>query len=163
MSTYTRHSSFHNKHFAAYSIARMTLENELDKHNQPLIYHVERVTKTCQDKNLSDDQVLAALLHEVIEDGGLDVNTIERLFGTTVAVMVRFLTRDSDMDRLPYIAYIDQLIAECPEAIPVKLADLEDNLDSSRGPIPESLRTRYLLAHSKLTTAWALYKIVGDD
>lgn len=41
-----------------------------------------------------------------------------------------------------------------PLAIPIKLTDLADNLDPARGPIPDSLRERYVKATAQLMTQW---------
>lgn len=69
---------------------------------------------------------------------------IHDLFGYKVCHIVLALTRAEDIS---YSSYIEMIPVLCPDAVPVKLADLEDNLDPVRallyGPIPETLRQRY--------------------
>ncbi len=110
----------------------------LDKQGKPLIAHVLRVAAA---PGLSEDQEIAAILHDCLEDCPEFVTEplIEHLFGSAVLRLVVAVTR---LDGESYADYIERL-AETPNAIPIKLADLRDNLDESRGPIPASLRLRY--------------------
>lgn len=103
-------------------------------------------------KDLSEDQQIAALLHDVIEDSQITVSTIRNLFGKNVCVLVDALTRYS---KRSYEEYITR-VSKYPGAIPIKLADLEDNLDESRGEVTpeiEGLRKRYIKAKSRLEEA----------
>lgn len=127
---------------AADSIAAILLHGKVDKQGEPLILHARRVCDRC--KHLSDEQRIAALLHDVIEENmeykDPIFNTAHVLFGDKVHDILWALTR-----RVTDISYQDytQHVCTIPAAIPVKLADLADNLDPSRGPIPDSLRRRY--------------------
>lgn len=112
----------------AQSLAEYLLRDQKDKQGRPLIEHVRRVYNSCQ--SLSLEQRLAAILHDVIEDG-------------------MTLSRHPDQDYKTYI----QSIACYPDAILIKLADLNDNLDERRGPIPDSLRDRYQKAKEHLESA----------
>lgn len=101
---------------------------------------------------MSEEQHLAAMLHEVLEDGkplvctlsGPNANwmnvysTVESLFGGVVVSLVHSMSRGNE----PYMTYIAELSTR-PLVITVKIADLEDNLDSSRGLISDSLKRRY--------------------
>jgi len=133
------------------AIAELCLSGKLDKQGRPLIEHVRRVAAACA--GLSLDQRLAALLHECIEDGGLESRGISLIFGHSVGQMVWLLSRRPGE---PYLeAYIPAIARLFPAAIPVKLADLADNLDPSRGPIPDSLRRRYERAREILISSAA--------
>lgn len=133
-------------------LAATLLEGVVDKQGVPLIIHARNVCNRCRD--LSDEQRIAALLHDVLEDGSKDSfnaeeisRTIIGLFGWQVAIIVNALTRKEGET---YNEYIRNIHTRCAYATPVKLADLEDNLDESRGPIPELLRQRYERARDYL-------------
>lgn len=137
---------------AARALARYLHVNQLDKQGRPYFEHIERVANVCS--GLSVEQHIAAYLHDTLEDTNedatphyIDVHSIRSIFGDVVADIVLSLTR------LPHQTYHQYIVslADNPLAIPIKLADLNDNLDESRGPIPESLRRRYLHARDYLT------------
>lgn len=133
-------------------VAETLLSNQLDKQGVPIIKHCKRVAARCS--HLSEERHLAAMLHDVLEDGkcvscwqGSSIgnwsnihSTIESLFGSTVLLLVINLSRNEQFGKKSYEDYIDGISSD---GILVKIADLEDNLDSSRGPIPESLKRRY--------------------
>lgn len=135
--------------FAARAIAELTLHDNLDKHGTPLFNHACRVACRCIAAGLSEDQIIAAVLHDCIEDGNLQPSTIRNLFGRNVERMVVYLTRPDPP--ILYTLYLSDIVNNCPEAIPIKLADLEDNLDENRGPIEPSLRRRYIAARNRLS------------
>lgn len=152
-------STPHDLKWLAYWLARYLLRDKVDKQGRPLIEHSMRVAARCGEMSLSDEQQIAAILHDCIEDGELasgriwhshsGASTIDALFGGKVYRIVRRLSRDEEMSYADYIEGVSLL----PEAIPIKLADLADNLDTSRGPIPDSLRERYEKAQAYLLQA----------
>lgn len=133
-------------------VAETLLAGQLDKQGVPIIEHCKRVAAKCS--HLSEEQQLAAMLHEVLEDGKplactlsgakaiwMNVySTVESLFGGVVVSLVHSMSRSESYKS--YSEYIAEICSR-PLVIPVKIADLEDNLDSSRGSIPESLKRRY--------------------
>lgn len=132
------------------ALADYLLAGKTDKHGQPLINHARRVARKCKD--LSHEQYIAALLHDCLEDGSiadrtLSILILKLLFGAHVKHLV--LTVSRPLIGHQYMDYIKDL-SEVKDAIPIKLADLEDNLDESRGPIDDSLRDRYKKAHAYL-------------
>jgi len=130
----------------AISIARLSLFGKLDKQGKPLFDHVCRVADRAIVRGLSHEQILASYLHETIEDTDVDAKAIETLFGRHVLLLIALLSRPQNWTYKYYITQVslDQYATE------IKLCDLEDNLDPSRGPIPESLRTRYIEAKEYL-------------
>ncbi len=78
----------------------------------------------------------AALLHDAVEDTSVTSETIERLFGESVAGLVAAVTLEPGV---PYDEqehrYLKRIIESSPEAIALKAADLTDNLmDSEARP-----------------------------
>lgn len=130
------------------------LDGVVDKQGQPAIDHAVRVFNRCQ--HLDRDQRLASLLHDVLGDGTSTIKpysviaaAIGLLFGVEVLDLVSVLTRQKATTS--YEEYI-RVVAAKSQATPIKLADLEDNLDPSRGDFDgrESLRLRYERAREVL-------------
>lgn len=132
----------------ACNLAMFGLFGLYDKQGKPLAEHVMRVSCT---PNLSDDQEIAALLHDCLEDCPdlVTEQIICHFFGPKVLGLVLILTRRSGES---YPEYIDRVVVS-REAIPIKLADLRDNLDLSRGPIPPTQRLKYQRAKESLEIA----------
>ena len=97
---------------------------QLDKGGQPYILHPLRVMLACK----TDPQRIAAVLHDTVEDGGVELNLIRHWFGQDIADAVDALSRRSGED---YAAFIERCAAN-DIARTVKLADLRDNMDMSR-------------------------------
>jgi hypothetical protein len=77
-----------------------------------------------------DERRIAAVLHDVVEDCGIDPATIADRFGDAVAQAVVALSRNEGED---YDAFVERC-ARNPIARDVKRADIADNLDLSRLP-----------------------------
>lgn len=138
----------------AKALATYLLRHSLDKQGQPLINHALRVYSLCS--HLTEDQQIASILHDCLEDGQLQDPTnreywiysiILKLFEIQVSGLVLRITRHPGIEA-SYEQYIE-FLAEFPSVVPIKLADLTDKLDPSR-PIPDSLRQRYLDAKAYL-------------
>lgn len=139
----------------AEALAEYVHFGQVDKQGRPYIEHVMRVAKAC--RNLSLDQRVAAILHDVLEDhpDKISRELLFRLFGEDVTGLVEALTKGYGWRwSETYEQYTDNL-STVPLAIPIKLADLADNLDPARGPIPDSLRERYEKAAGQLMATWA--------
>lgn len=131
---------------------------QLDKQGRPYIEHIRRVYNAC--RSLSVEQRIAALLHDSLEDatglgtGKIDSHVIHILFGDHVLEIITALTRRHREDYEYYI----RRVAECPDAILIKLADLKDNLSEERrypGDEKNHLRRRYLKAKEYLESCVA--------
>ena len=100
--------------------------------------------------------LVAALLHDVVEDCNVSLDTIRALFGSMVASIVEELTNDEvEKNRLGKEVYISQkLIKLSNYALVIKLADILDNLSDRPS---EGMLTRiynnlsYLAANRSLT------------
>lgn len=66
------------------------------KSGEPYIYHPIAVAQICVDEiGLGPTAVIAALLHDVVEDTDMEVKDIEKLFGVKVARIIDGLTKIS--------------------------------------------------------------------
>jgi (p)ppGpp synthase/HD superfamily hydrolase len=112
----------------AIAIATAALDGQVDQGGQPKILHCLRVMLAVE----TPFQRLVAALHDVLEDAPMW--SAQRLRGEGVSAdvvrVVELLTRDKAAD---YHAYIGRL-AQDPDARAVKLADLADNMDTTRLP-----------------------------
>lgn len=146
----------HNRIVATLNCAQAMAEyihlDQIDKQGRPIIEHIRRVYRAC--RSLSLEQRVAAILHDSIEDceEKIDTLSIAMLFGPVVKDLVWTLTKKK-RNSSDYKRYIEAVMDK-PSAIPIKLADLYDNLDERRGPIPDSLRKRYVEAKERLESAY---------
>lgn len=78
-------------------------------------------------------EMIAAVLHDAIEDGDLSLEELRsRGFPDEIVCALDALTRRPEE---PYVEYLAR-VRENALAVRVKLADLRDNLDESRVPNP---------------------------
>lgn len=82
---------------------RLAFETALESHKdmrrksgEPYIFHPIAVAQICVDEiGLGPTAVIAALLHDVVEDTDLELKDIEKLFGVKVAKIIDGLTKIS--------------------------------------------------------------------
>jgi len=98
---------------------------QTDKSGQPYIFHPIRVMENL-GTGASDEERMAALLHDVVEDCGVSLDDLRRAgFPAPVVEAVDFLTKTPEGER-DYQFAIERA-AQNPIARRVKLADLKDN------------------------------------
>jgi len=95
---------------------------QFDKMGYPYHFHPLRVASCIHYEK--EALRIAALLHDVVEDGGIPLELIREDFGPFVADIVGCLTRRKDE---PYFEYIGRVEGN-PLAARIKLLDLRDNL-----------------------------------
>lgn len=143
------------RHFGvddARAIAVATHEGQADKAGAPYIGHVERVAAAVVAHG--PDAVMAALLHDVVEDGELGLWEL-RAMGVPPQVLsaVDALTKRTGE---PYLDAVGRA-ADHPLGRLVKLADNADNAAEERlavldPMVAERLRRKYEQARAVLTT-----------
>lgn len=79
--------------FAAFTYADEVHKQQLRKDGSPFVTHPLAVAEIVADLGLDTDSVIAALLHDTIEDTGATHEEIAKLFGTTVAELVEGVTK----------------------------------------------------------------------
>jgi (p)ppGpp synthase/HD superfamily hydrolase len=131
---------------AADALAEWYHAGQLDKQGKPYVEHPRRVAASLRTQHPTF--VAAALLHDVLEDTTATVDDLRRNgIPDPVIDLVEVLTRDKDNES--YETFIER-VAESPRARQIKLADLLDNTDPTRGPISDSLQKRYHAALKRL-------------
>lgn len=122
-----------NRNKVAYFIAKLAHKNQLDRVGKPYIYHPIRVSL----KVKSVDEKIVALLHDVVEDTDVTLDDLCEIYEYEIVAAIDAITkRDTDH----YKEYL-QRVKENFIALPVKLADIEDNLDKTR--LPEEIPDWY--------------------
>lgn len=101
-------------------------QGQTDKQGKPYILHVLRVAFSVFEHS-TENVLIAALLHDTVEDTQATLLDIEARFGGRVTAAVDHLTR---RPRETYTDYI-QRVKQDAVAVKVKLADLVDNMDES--------------------------------
>jgi guanosine-3',5'-bis(diphosphate) 3'-pyrophosphohydrolase len=145
-------------HDAAALSARAHLGQWRRDGTTPYVAHPTRVALIVATRfGVTDESVLAAaLLHDVIEDSGIDYDDIAEGFGTGVADVVAALSKDPRLvEPAREHAYDEQLAAGPWEARLIKLADVYDNLLDAA----DAVRRERMLSRAERALALA----AGDD
>lgn len=79
--------------FTAFSYASDAHMQQLRKDGSPYVTHPLAVADLVADLGLDTDSIIAALLHDCIEDTGATHEEIAKMFGTTVAELVEGVTK----------------------------------------------------------------------
>lgn len=105
-------------------------QKQVRKDGTPYINHLLQVAGLVLEAGGSEDQAIAGLLHDSVEDLDIDIYDIEDRFGMEVRRMVNALSISKDPMIAPQsstLAYC-QNIQMCPDAILVSAADKLHNL-----------------------------------
>lgn len=98
--------------------------------NQPYFTHPHRVASNVLNYTNDSDLIIAALLHDIIEDVGHSAKTLEQLFNKRISNLVMELTSNpkviKSMGKTDYMAIKFNQISE--DALLVKLLDRLDNM-----------------------------------
>lgn len=109
----------------AIALASQKHEGQLDKAGKPYILHPLRVMANVE----TIDEKIVAILHDVVED--TDVSFLDLLamgFEPHIVEAIEALTKQKGESRLAAAYRTSKNIIACK----VKLADLDDNMDTSR-------------------------------
>lgn len=78
---------------AAYNMAKLAHSGQLRKDGSPYVTHCVAAADIAADMGLDEDSIVAALLHDVIEDTDLTHSDIAKQFGEPVANIVEEIGR----------------------------------------------------------------------
>lgn len=129
------------------------------KSGEPYIHHPMRAARLLAERGFESDVLIAALLHDVVEDCDVKISEIRDFFGPDVAEMVDAVTALSDRDYKGQKLTKKQLdnLSDARfqnktriRALYVKIADRIDNLSTISGVemekrIPKAVHTREIL------------------
>ncbi len=136
---------------AAYEMARMAHSGQLRRDGSPYVTHCIAAADISMDIGLDEDSVIAALLHDVIEDTSLTHEDIARQFGPAVANIVEGVTK---LTRVQYTSKEDEqaenlrkmllAMAKDIRVILIKIADRLHNMRTMAYQSPEKQKTKSL-------------------
>ena len=136
---------------AAYEMARAAHEGQKRKDGSPYVTHCVAAADISVDMGLDEDSIVAALLHDVIEDTTLTHADIARDFGDAVADIVEGVTK---LTRVQYTSKEDEqmenlrkmlmAMAKDIRVILIKIADRLHNMRTMDYQTPEKQRSKSL-------------------
>ena len=120
---------------AAYEMARVAHSGQKRRDGSPYVTHCIAAADISVDMGLDEDSIIAALLHDVIEDTNLTHEDIARQFGSAVADIVEGVTK---LSRVQYTSKEDEqmenlrkmlmAMAKDIRVILIKIADRTHNM-----------------------------------
>ena len=136
---------------AAYSVARLAHSGQLRRDGSPYVTHCVAAADISVDMGLDEDSIVAALLHDVIEDTQLTYQDIARQFGEPVANIVEGVTK---LTRVQYTSKEDEqmenlrkmlmAMAKDIRVILIKIADRLHNMRTMAYQTEEKQRIKSL-------------------
>lgn len=128
-------------------LAAQLHEGQVDKAGQPYILHCLRVASAVARQGGDEDQQIAALLHDVVEDKrALLADLLEAGVPARAVYLIAMLSRSPGQ---PYGAYLQRVRLD-RDAMLIKRCDLADNMDRSRLMLlPERDASRLLLKYNE--------------
>ncbi len=136
---------------AAYEAAKRAHEGQLRKDGSPYVSHCVAAADISVDLGLDEDSIIAALLHDVIEDTAMTHADIAQQFGTAVADIVEGVTK---LTRMQYASKEDEqmenlrkmlmAMAKDIRVILIKLADRLHNMRTMAYQSTDKQRTKSL-------------------
>ncbi|MEP9347531.1 bifunctional (p)ppGpp synthetase/guanosine-3',5'-bis(diphosphate) 3'-pyrophosphohydrolase [Xanthobacter sp. KR7-225] len=120
----------------AYVYAMKAHGSQLRASGDPYFSHPLEVAAILTDLKLDDDTIVAALLHDTIEDTDATKSEIERLFGHQIATLVEGLTKIKKLDLVSKQAKqaenLRKLLLAIADDVRVLLVKLADRLHNMR-------------------------------
>ncbi|MBQ5972572.1 MAG: bifunctional (p)ppGpp synthetase/guanosine-3',5'-bis(diphosphate) 3'-pyrophosphohydrolase [Oscillospiraceae bacterium] len=120
----------------AYAFAAEAHKDQFRQSGEPYVTHALAVAEIVADMALDEDSVVAALLHDTVEDTSVTIRDIVDRFGETVAEIVDGLTK---LERIPYSSKEEQevenlrkMLMAMSKDIRVILVKLADRLHNIR-------------------------------
>lgn len=108
----------------AVEIALKAHKGQVDKAGKPYILHPMTVAVNMK----TTDGIIAALLHDVVEDSDITLEDLEKEFTSNIIEALKLLTHDEETEYFDYIKKIKSNTL----AKSVKIQDLMHNSDVSR-------------------------------
>ncbi|MDL2247964.1 bifunctional (p)ppGpp synthetase/guanosine-3',5'-bis(diphosphate) 3'-pyrophosphohydrolase [Bacteroides sp. OttesenSCG-928-J23] len=119
----------------AYDMANLAHEGQLRRSGEPYISHPIAVAVILVDLGMDTESVVAALLHDVVEDTDVSLDELKKKFGEDVALLVDGVTK---LGRIPFSSREEQqaenirkmliAMAQDVRVIIIKLADRLHNM-----------------------------------
>ncbi|MDP9807166.1 GTP pyrophosphokinase [Trueperella bonasi] len=118
----------------AYFTAETAHEGQMRKSGEPYITHPVAVATILAELGMDEDTLVAALLHDTVEDTSYSLAQLERDYGKTVALLVNGVTK---LDKVEYgeaaqAETVRKMVIAMAQDIRVLLIKLGDRLHNAR-------------------------------
>jgi len=135
----------------AYMTARTAHEGQKRKEGSPYVTHCVAAADIAVDMGLDEDSIIAALLHDVIEDTSMVHADIAKVFGTSVADIVEGVTKltrvqytSKEEEQMENLRKMLLAMAKDIRVILIKIADRLHNMRTMDYQTPEKQRAKSL-------------------
>ena len=122
---------------AAFAFARTKHEGQLRKDGSPYVTHPLEVAHNCAEMGLDEDSLIAALLHDTVEDTDATHEEVARLFGESVAELVEGVTKltrvtytSKEEEQMENLRKMLMAMARDIRVILIKIADRLHNMQT---------------------------------
>ncbi len=156
----------------AFNIAVEAHKDQRRRSGEPYIYHPIAVARSCAEEiGLGTTSVVAALLHDTVEDTDLTLEDVRDLFGPVVATIIDGLTKisgielRSDSIQAENFRKVLLTLAEDVRVILIKLADRLHNMRTLEGlPRDKQLKiaSETIYLYAPLAHRLGLYNIKSE-
>jgi GTP pyrophosphokinase len=156
----------------AFNIAVEAHKNQRRKSGEPYIYHPIAVARICTEEiGLGVTSVVAALLHDTVEDTDLTLEDVKDLFGPTVATIIDGLTKLSGIEfqtdslQAENFRKVLLTLADDVRVILIKLADRLHNMRTLEGMKRDKqlkIASETLYLYAPLAHRLGLYNIKSE-
>ena len=118
----------------AFDVADRCHAGQMRKSGEPYITHPVAVATILAELGMDTDTIVAALLHDTVEDTGYTLEEVEAKFGADVALLVDGVTK---LDKVQYGAAaqaetVRKMVVTMAKDIRVLLIKLSDRLHNAR-------------------------------
>ena len=136
---------------SAYEYADRMHASQMRKDGSPYVTHPLAVAQIVADMELDEDSIIAALLHDVIEDTSATYDEISHMFGSSVADLVDGVTKlkkivysNKEEEQMENLRKMLMAMAKDIRVILIKLADRLHNMRTIDSMPPQKQRDKAL-------------------
>ena len=136
---------------AAFELAASSHDGQTRKDGSPYVTHVIAAAEITAEMGLDEDSIVAALLHDTIEDTAVTYDLIHKQFGTEVADIVEGVTKltrvnytSREEEQMENMRKMLMAMSKDIRVILIKLADRLHNMRTMDYQSPEKQRLKSL-------------------
>ena len=132
---------------AAFEVADLAHSGQRRKAGTPYVTHVVAAAQICAEMGLDEDSIVAALLHDTIEDTSLTYADIARQFGTEVADIVEGVTK---LTRVQFTSREDEQMENLRKMLMAMAKDIRVILIKIADRLHNMRTMEYMAAHKQV-------------
>ena len=132
---------------AAFEVADRAHAGQKRKAGTPYVTHCVAAAEICAEMGLDEDSIVAALLHDCIEDTALTHDDIARQFGTEVADIVEGVTK---LTRVQFTSHEDEQMENLRKMLMAMAKDIRVILIKIADRLHNMRTMEYMATHKQL-------------